>query len=279
LPPETRQVTQEVTADLSKISPRAKKLAQKLGVDLSGVKGTGPLGSVVESDVRNAGKGSLLLTVISTIPLTGVRKIIADRMMSSLATKAQVTITTEVDMTEVKQLRGKISYDAIVCKAVAVSLKSHPIINSLTAEDEIQVIQEINVGVAVSTDSGLVVPVIKSVDLLDLQEINEKLEDLVKAAREGSLRLEDVSDGTFTLTNLGIYGIDVNTAIINPTQNAILSFGRIAEKPVVLNSKIEIRSVATMGLTFDHRAIDGAPAAKYLQDVKNVLEKPSSLFA
>jgi pyruvate dehydrogenase E2 component (dihydrolipoamide acetyltransferase) len=284
IPPEEQQSNEknpvrETVAQTSsgRISPRAKKLAADLGVDLLSVKSTGPMGSIVESDIRGAAKSKFPLTVVKKIPLTGTRKLIADRMMSSLNTKAQVTITMEVDVTEIEKLREKLTYDAIVCKAAAVALRNHPDLNSLTVDDEVRVIKEINVGLAVSTDSGLVVPVIKSADFLGLEEIDSLVHDRVRAARDGSLRIEDVSDGTFTITNLGVYGIDVNTAIINPPQNAILSFGRIAEKPVVLNSKIEIRSIATFGLSFDHKVIDGAPAAKYLQEVKSLLENPALL--
>ena len=261
----------------TRISPRAKKLADELRVDFLSIKGTGPMGSVIESDIRNAAKNNFPLTVVNTIPITGTRKFIADRMISSLNTKAQVTITIEVDMTGIKAMRGNLSYDAIVCKAAALALRNHPLLNSLTVDDEVRVIKEINLGLAVSIDSGLVVPVIKSADLLDIEEINRLVEERVRAARDVSLRIEDVSDGTFTITNLGVYGIDINTAIINPPQNAILSFGRIAERPVALNSKMEIRSMATFGLTFDHRVIDGAPAARFLQEVKRLLENPSFL--
>jgi len=274
-------------------SPRARKLAREKGVDLSTIVGTGPGGRIVEEDILRAAEprqGSPLpFKVLETVQLKGQRMLIADRMLSSLQTKAQVTLTTEADMTEAKLLRDRISkeyndlpsgisYNDLLIRAVALTLRDHGIFNSLMVRDELRIIEEKNVGLAVATDDGLVVPVVKNADKLALHEIAKKTAELLDRARSGTLNIDDVSDGTFTITNLGMYSVDVNTAIINPPQTAILAVGRVVEKPVVREGKITPRHMMTLSLTFDHRVTDGVPAAKFLQDLKEILEKPARLL-
>lgn len=274
-------------------SPRARRLAREKGIDLKKVKGSGPQGRIVEEDIlrfaQQKQEPRLPFTVLKTVQVSGQRKVIADRMLTSLQTKAQITLTTEVDMTEAKQLREKMSeqgkgqstgvgvaYNDLLIRAVAVALKEHRMFNALMIQDEVKIIEEINVGLAVATDSGLVVPVVKNADKLTLLEIAQRTSELVERARLGSLKVSDVSDGTFTITNLGMYQVDVNTAIINPPQVAILALGRIVEKAVVVKGKVMPRHMMTMCLTFDHRITDGVTAAKFLQDLKRCLEEPAS---
>ncbi len=272
-------------------SPRARRLAREKGIDLKKVKGSGPQGRIVEEDIlrfTQQKEGTRLpFNVLKTVQISGQRKIIADRMLTSLQTKAQITLTTEVDMTEVKQLREKMSqqgkgqstvvtYNDLLIRAVAMALKDHRTFNALMIQDEVKIIEEINVGLAVATDNGLVVPVVKNADKLTLLEIAQRTSELVERARLGRLSVSDVSDGTFTITNLGMYQVDVNTAIINPPQVAILALGRIVEKAAVVKGQVIPRHMMTMCLTFDHRITDGVPAAKFLQDLKDSLEEPAT---
>ncbi len=277
--PTEPQLAPEIAA-----SPRARRIARERGIDLSKIRGSGPGGRVVEEDIlqvlEQKPEPQLPFTVSSSISLTGQRKIIADRMLSSLQTKAQVTITTEVDMTGAKKLREKlgVAHNDLVIRAVALTLKKHPIMNSLSFQDELKIVQEINVGLAVATDDGLIVPVIKDADKLSVQEIARLTAGFTDRARSRRLSVEDISNGTFTITNLGMYGIDTNTAVINPPQSAILAVGRIVEKPAVFQGKITARDMMTLCLTFDHRVIDGAPAAEFLRDLKDILEEPTGLL-
>ncbi len=280
-PPGPGQIqrTEEVVA-----SPRARRLAREKGLDLSTIKGSGPSGRIVEEDIlramQHAEPSGFPFTVLNTIQLTGLRKIISDRMLSSAQTKAQVTITTEVDMTEGVDVREKsnVTFNDLIISAVAMTLKEHRVLNSITFQGEPKVVGEINVGLAVATEEGLVVPVLRNADKLTLKEIAERSAPLVERARTRELTVADVSDGTFTITNLGMYDVDVNTAIINPPQSAILAVGRIVQKPIVLGGKIAIRQMMILSLTFDHRIIDGAPAASFLKDLKGLLEQPSKLL-
>ncbi len=280
-PPGPGQIqrTEEVVA-----SPRARRLAREKGLDLSTIKGSGPSGRIVEEDIlramQHAEPSGFPFTVLNTIQLTGLRKIISDRMLSSAQTKAQVTITTEVDMTEGVDVREKsnVTFNDLIISAVAMTLKEHRVLNSITFQGEPKVVGEINVGLAVATEEGLVVPVLRNADKLTLKEIAERSAPLVERARTRELTVADVSDGTFTITNLGMYDVDVNTAIINPPQSAILAVGRIVQKPIVFGGKIAIRQMMILSLTFDHRIIDGAPAASFLKDLKGLLEQPSKLL-
>lgn len=280
--------TQEITPAVEvTASPRARRLAREKGIDLSKVRGSGPGGRIVEEDIlrvpQDTKEPSLPFTVLKTIQLSGQRKIIGDRLLTSLQTKAQITLTTEIDMTEVRNLREKlnkqhknlrdgVTYNDLLIRAVALTLRQHRIFNALMIQNEVKIVEEINIGLAVATDDGLIVPVIKNADKLSLQEIAEKTSELVERARSGKLGVSDVSDGTFTITNLGMYQVDVNTAIINPPQCAILATGRVLEKPVVLEGQITPRHMMTTSLTFDHRITDGVPAAKFLQALKVSLE-------
>ena len=284
--PQTALPQPSPTAELV-ASPRARRLAREKGVDLSRVKGSGPGGRIVEEDIlrlaQQKTEPTLPFKVLKAIPISGQRKAIADRMLTSLQTRAQITITTEVDMTEVKKLRERVNeqkenlpmgvaYTDLLIRALALTLKDHRIFNALMIQDEVKVIEEINIGLAVAIDDGLVVPVVKNADKLSVQEIARKTSELVERARSCHLSVSDVSEGTFTITNLGMFEVDVNTAIINPPQCAILAVGRVIEKPVVLEGRITPRHMMTLGLTFDHRVTDGVPAAKFLQALKVRLE-------
>src|SRR5216684_6685110 len=208
-----------------------------------------------------------------SIPLRGMRKTIAARMHQSLRDTAQLTISTEADVTAAVDFRTRpgrdfdFTYTDLLIHAVARALLRHPRMNSRLSEDAIVMLTEVNIGMAVALDEGLIVPVIRAADRRNLREIAGATKELGEKARTGGLKLEDVSGGTFTVTNLGTWGIDAFTPILNLGETGILGVGRIVEKPAVFRGEISRRSMLTLSLTFDHRVIDGAPAASFLQSV------------
>jgi pyruvate dehydrogenase E2 component (dihydrolipoamide acetyltransferase) len=282
------------------VSPVARKLAAELGVELARISGTGPGGRITREDVERAaiparstsganaaapavaeaaaGAGAPAPAAIGkphvrSVPMRGMRKTIADRMSQSLHQSAQLTITTEADVTAAVELRERLvrqfdfTYSDLLIQAVARALMRHPRMNARLAEDAIVIMPQVNVGMAVALEDGLIVPVIAEADRRSLREIAASTRELGERARAGKLRLEEVSGGTFTITNLGTYGVDAFTPIINPGETGILGVGRIIEKPVIHRGEIARRSMMTLSLTFDHRLIDGAPAAQFLQTV------------
>lgn len=271
-PIEEKEVERRVFA-----SPAAKRLAKEYGIDLSLVKGTGPEGRIVEEDVKKYIEEKSLVQpkVKKIIPLTGFRKTSAERISLSFKTAPHSTIVMEVDASKAKELYEKlhVSYTTIIVETVAKALREHPMLNSTLEGDKIKVFEDINVGVAVATEQGLVVPVIHNADGKSLKEIDTIINDLTEKARNGKLSKEEVSGGTFTITNLGMYGVEFFTPIINPPEAAILGIGKIKEKPVVINGKIQTKPFIFLSLSYDHRIIDGAPAAEFLGKVKERIEK------
>lgn len=295
------------------ISPVARKIAEENMIDISTVKGTGPQGRIVREDIQRVievNKTSGVTTaplkttsaaevqgkrVKSIIPLRSIRKTIAEHMHRSLTISAQLTQMGEIDMTELKKLRStlvaqeeevktRITYTDIMVFAIARVLKEFPIINSSLEGDEIKLWEDINIGVAVAlegeTGSGLIVPVVKNADNKSLLEINGELKFLVEKARAGKLMPDDVSNGTFTITNFGAIGggYTFGTPIINQPQSAILGTGAVVDRPVVRDKQVVIRPIMTYSFTFDHRVIDGAPAIRFMLRVSEVLEKPEIVF-
>jgi pyruvate dehydrogenase E2 component (dihydrolipoamide acetyltransferase) len=268
--PAVERVEERIVA-----SPAAKRVAKEHGVDLAQVKGTGPEGRIGEEDVRRfVEKTKGARKIREAIPFTGIRKTAAERVSLSAKTAPHSTITMEVDVTNARKLREKlqVSYTDVLVKAVAEALTEYSIINSTLEKDQIKVFEDVNVGVAVATEAGLIVPVIRNADKKSLEEVSSTLKELVEKARNGKLTKEEFSDGTFTITNLGMFGVDVFTPIINPPETAILGVGRIVEKPVVVDKKIVVKPVMQFSLSFDHRVVDGAPAAQFLQKVKEIIE-------
>jgi pyruvate dehydrogenase E2 component (dihydrolipoamide acetyltransferase) len=270
------------------ITPIARKRAEELGVDLSTVAGTGPGGRVTREDVERAAAapkspaaspaGASAARARPTeagaiIPLKGIRKTIAEHMMKSLHGSAQLTLTIEADVTAAADLRAHLgreaefTYTDLMIHAVARALRRHPRMNSGIEDGAIRLRDDVNIGMAVALDEGLIVPVICNADRKTLREIATETRDLGKRAREGKLRFEDVEGGSFTITNLGTYGVDAFTPIINHGEAAILGLGRIIERPAIYRGEIARRSMMTLSLTFDHRIVDGAPAAAFLQAV------------
>src|SRR5215510_6235846 len=292
-----------------KISPLARKSAAEWGLDASPMQGTGPGGRITKDDVLRvaetakaavpipapAAPGATVpapiptrerLGVSSTIPLRGMRGRVAERMFQSWNTIPRVTEVMQVDMSATVAFREamlgqweqqyglRISLNDMITKAVAMALRRQPRLNATLADQEVRLHDSVNVGIAVNLDEGLIVPVIFNADQKDLGQIAREGRDLAEKARAGRLQLDEINDGTFTITNLGTTGIELFTPIINPPQVAILGVGMVQRRPVVVGDALAIRPAVYLSLVFDHRAVDGVPAANFLQEVKRLLEKP-----
>jgi pyruvate dehydrogenase E2 component (dihydrolipoamide acetyltransferase) len=286
-----------------KAAPAARRLARELRVDLQQVEGTGPGGRIQSEDVRRAAEAlragvspealeaPARPAIRRRVPLAGMRRIIAERMSRSVREAPQFTVSIDVEMGRamaiVEDLAAwaereggpRVTLTALLVKACAWALRRHPALNATLEGEEILEWEDVNIGVAVAVPEGLVVPVIPEADRRGVWEIARMLEEKVGRAREGRLRPEDVQGGTFTLSNLGMYGIDRFTAILNPPQAGILAVGRVAKRPVVgEGDEVVVRPVATLTLTADHRMIDGAQAAQFMDDLRWVLERPGILL-
>ena len=278
-----------------KASPLARRLAKEFGLDLTSIDGSGPDGRVVRDDVLQAST-EVPTQTFPTEPIpgelvefSGIRKIIAERMTMSVQTNASVTLHTEVDATTLVELREqfneslheqdvKLTYTDLIVKITARGLQQHPRLNATLNDDKIELLKEINIGVAVALDNGLVVPVIRNVDNIGLASISELIRTTAEKARNNQLTPGELQGGTFTITNLGNFGIDAFTPIINPPECGILGVGRIVKKPVVQDKDIVIRSMMSLSLTFDHRIVDGAPAAQFLQTISQYIQNPYLLL-
>lgn len=265
-------------------TPTAEKKAAARGIDLNSLEGTGAGGRIQSSDVDS-------YTVQDTgadqeIEFTGLRKIISKRMTQSFQEVPQVTTTVKVDMKEIKELREEIkqvseehiSYTDILILVASRMLKKYPKINSHISQDSMIVKSNINIGIAVDVPDGLVVPVIKNAGRKDLEEIAKERKVLVNKAREGKLNNDDLSGGTFTITNLGGFETEIFTPIINQPEAAILGVGQISDEVVAVEGEVKIRPMLWLSMAYDHRAVDGAPAAEFLQKIKSALENPISLL-
>jgi pyruvate dehydrogenase E2 component (dihydrolipoamide acetyltransferase) len=276
-----------------KISPAARKLAEENGIDYARIAGTGPEGRITRDDVEKAiaeGVGPADdRPTLEVIPYEGMRKVIGDNMANSWAVAPKVTHQTSLDMTQLLALRkkinngvkdkDKISIIDLLVKAVARALEIKPKVNATLDGDEIKVLKDINVGVAVALDDGLIVPVVRNADQKKLAQISEEIKDLAKRARKNKLEPDEMSGGSFTITNIGAYGsVDWFTPIINQPESAILGVGRTVERPVVVDGQIVARPMMGLSLAFDHRVVDGAPAAEFLGVLINLIENPHKIF-
>src|SRR6266576_3281972 len=279
-------------------SPLARRLASEKGIQLGAIHGTGPGGRIVKRDIENAkatgGSGrSAAAERLATegdfkdIPLTQIRKTIARRLSESNGPVPTFFLTSEFDATRAAELRTqlvemgdqyKVSFNDIVIKAVALALAEHPEVNAHWMSDKIRHFNRIHVAMAVAVEDGLITPVLFDADRLTLWEISEKARDLAKRARERKLTPEEYTGATFTVSNLGMFGIDQFTAIINPPEAGILAIGGVEEKPVVIDGQLEIRQRMRVTMSCDHRAVDGATGAKFLQTVRQYIENPLSLI-
>jgi pyruvate dehydrogenase E2 component (dihydrolipoamide acetyltransferase) len=270
-----------------KVSPIAQRIAEEAGVDLATVAGSGAGGRIMREDVERR-LSSLSKQEGKPLPLSGLRGIIAERLSQSWRERPQVTLTTDADATNLvaarQQLNAelastgeKISYNALLIKLVAQALHEQPNINVQLTSSGLQTMPEINIGLAVDTERGLLVPVVRSPLQKSLRQVNAEILALAERAIKGRSQPDDLSGGTFSVTNLGAYEIDAFTPLVNPPECAILGVGRIVSKPVGLNGQIVLRDMLALSLSFDHRLVDGAPAAKFLQRVKQLIERPFAL--
>jgi pyruvate dehydrogenase E2 component (dihydrolipoamide acetyltransferase) len=280
-------------------TPTARKLAEREGIALASVKGTGVSGRVMKADVmetRSAPQPPVPKPRVSkyrlgqTIPMNSIRKVIAKRMAQSKFAAPHIYFFNDVDMEKLLTLREeiltefeenegiRISINDFLIKAVALTLREYPLVNSMISGEEIRIFPEINVGFAVAMEDGLIVPAIPRTDQLSLGEIARYRTDLVDRARQAKLTIEEMERGTFTISSLAQFDITFFTAILNPPQSGILTVGKLEERPVVRNGQMVIRRIMKEGLSVDHRIIDGAVAAQFLQSLKKKLENPYTTF-
>jgi len=271
-------------------SPLAAKLAADLGVPLEALAGSGARGRVMADDVRRAATRPRRAGIEPrTIPLQGMRKVIAQRLAASYQGAVHVPLRADVDMTACAELRrqlkpvleaagARLTYTDLIAAAVVQALLANPLLNATLENDVIQVHPSVNLGVAVALEEGLTVPVVADAHALGLADLSRAIQAAAAGARAGTLAAEAYSGGTITLTNLGNYGVDNFDPIINPPQVAIVGTGRIAERVIPVTGRPEVRPVMTITVSFDHRALDGAPAGGFLSCLKELLENPARLL-
>ena len=291
--PEPAPAARSENGGRVKASPLARRIARERGIDLSSLSGTGPEGRIVAEDVERAEKTAPAVAAaapaaptgeVEVVPLTGMRKAIARRMTEAWAAPVfQITMTA--DMTAAIRLReglvarmaegdAKPTYSDILTKVCAVALRRHPAVNALFAGDEVHLMPTANVGIAVAVPNGLVVPVLRSCETKTIPQLANERAELVGRTRAGGLRQDDLEGGTFTVSNLGMYGVERFVAVLNPPQAAILAVGAIEERAVVRDGEVVARPVLELTLTCDHRTVDGATASEFLRTVKQFLEEP-----
>ena len=286
------------------VSPLAKKLAEEKGIDLKYVKGSGDNGRIIKADIDNYDSQLVNKSVESVspstfqlinqsasshtdVPVSQMRKVIAKRLSESLFTAPHFYLTMSVDMDEAVQARKKLNEDAdikisfndMVLKATAMALRKHPKVNSSWLGDVIRQNNHINIGVAVAVEEGLLVPVVRHADHLSFSQIGAQVKDFAQKAKDKKLQPSDWEGNTFTISNLGMFGIEEFTAIINPPDSCILAVGGISQTPVVKNGSIVVGNVMKLTLSCDHRVVDGATGAAFLQTLKSYLEQPIKMLA
>ena len=282
-------------------SPAARRVARELGIDYRTLKGSGPGGRIVQADVRAAAASGLPAAsaaassgpaaVAGSTPLAGMRKIIAERMLASWSQVPRITMQAEVDLTNLLAVREasrqawendlgvKVSINDLILFYTARAVRRCPAVNVRLAENTLEQMQDVNIGVAVAVEQGLMVPVIRGADQKSIDAISRESRALAEAARAGALGLDALEGGTFTVSNLGAYGVDHFSAIINHPESAILSVGAARERAVVRNGEVVARTTAYVGINADHRLVDGAPAAEFLSTLKEMLEHPKVMPA
>ena len=296
----TKQRKKEFSSQISKTAtPAARRIAKQLDINLFSIKGSGPKGRIQAADVEEFHNqmpdqevAGISMDVIEEIPLIGMRRKIAETMARSVQEAPHMTMQVDVQMEAIEHARKaankenkdkseKISLTAVIVKAVALAIKEKPLINSQFTPEKILVLKDINIGVATALDDGLIVPVIHHADTLDITEISKKLNDLAGRARENKILPDDLANGTFTISNLGMFGIDRFTAIINPPQSAILAVGAMQDQLVLkedAESTVRKEKMMTLTLSADHRVLDGAQAAQFLVEIQSNLQQPEKIL-
>jgi pyruvate dehydrogenase E2 component (dihydrolipoamide acetyltransferase) len=267
-----------------KASPLARRIARERAIELASLIGTGPDGRIVAEDVERAAAAPAHATAgaapleAEIVPLTSLRKTIARRLTEAWQAPA-FQISMSADMTRAQDIHARlreqgVSVTDILTKLAAIALLRHREVNAHFADDELRIFPNAHIGLAVATERGLIVPVQREIERKSLVQIAAERKEIVQRTREGKLSQEDLEGGTFTISNLGMYGVEIFTAVLNPPQAAILAVGAIEEKPVVENGDFVARPLMAMTLTCDHRAVDGAKAAEFLRELKTLLEEP-----
>ena len=281
----------------TQVSPAARKMADETKVDLSGVKGSGKNGVILKEDIMSLmgakpapSERKIKHGPEERVKMTRLRLTIAKRLKEAQENAAMLTTFNEIDMSEVISMRNqhkeefqnnygvKLGFMSFFVKACVIGLKNYPAINAEIQGDEIIYKNYYNISIAVGTDRGLVVPVLRETDEMSFADIEKNIGNLGQKAKDGKITIEDLQGGTFTITNGGIYGSMLSTPILNPPQSAVLGMHNIVERPVVVNGKIEPRPVMYLALSYDHRIIDGKEAVSFLKIVKESLEQPQRLF-
>jgi len=279
------------------LSPSARKIVTETNIDIKNIKGSGKNGVILKEDVMNlmGSKPSPSERKVAhgpeeRIKMTRLRQTIAKRLKEAQENAAMLTTFNEVDMSEVMAMRNqykeefknnygvKLGFMSFFVKACVIGLKNYPTINAEIQGEEIVYKNYYNISIAVGTDRGLVVPVLRETDEMSFADIEKNISDLGQKARDGKITIEDLQGGTFTITNGGIYGSMLSTPILNPPQSAVLGMHNIVQRPVVVDGKVEVRSVMYLALSYDHRIIDGKEAVSFLKIVKESLEQPQRLF-
>ena len=285
--PQGRITTEDVekySENKPKVSPLASKMAEKLNIDLSSIKKDG---RIMKEDILFINKSNEALEdnhVQKRVPMSNMRKVVSSRMHESWVTSPAVTFDIKVDTTSLKKIRNalkdvcKVTYTDLLVKIVSKVLLQFPLLNCSIEGEELILRNYVNMGIAVALDEGLMVPVIKYSNDMGLEEISRSIKELAQRAKNNTIAMDEVKDGTFTITNIGMYGIESFSPIINQPEVAILGINKITETPVVVNGEIVIKPLMNLSLTTDHRAVDGAVAAQFLAKLKLFIEKPEMLF-
>ncbi|RWQ72936.1 dihydrolipoamide acetyltransferase family protein [Bacillus cereus] len=286
----------EVSKQRIKISPVAKKIAKSENLDIKALVGTGPGGRITKADVLKALEVRGIVPEISeqeesnVIPVTGMRKAIANRMHASLQNSAQLTLTMKVDVTDLvalhkeiakvvqKRYDNKLTITDFVSRAAVLALGEHKEMNSAYIDDAIHQFEHVHLGMAVALEKGLIVPAIRFANNLSLVELSKEIKNVAQKARAGSLSSDDMHGTTFTISNLGSFGIEYFTPVLNTPETGILGIGAIEHVPVYKGKKLKKGSMLPLSLTFDHRVLDGAPAAAFLRTIKHYLEEPITIL-
>jgi pyruvate dehydrogenase E2 component (dihydrolipoamide acetyltransferase) len=294
---------QDTNGGRVKASPLARKMAAESGLELKSVQGTGPGGRITKRDIEGAattpaaGARSSAAPARATaggpdyedIPLTQMRKTIAKRLVTSIGPVPTFYLTIEVDMTAMQRAREsvnkrleesgiKTSVNDFIIKAVAVALREHPEVNAQWTDTAIRRFNRVHIGVAVAVEDGLITPIVRDADAIGVAEISQQVKELAKRARERKLQPEEYTGATFSISNLGMFGIDEFTAIINPPEAAILAIGKAEDKVVVVDGEMVVQSRMRVTMSCDHRVIDGATGAKFLQTLRSYLEEPAMML-
>jgi len=292
-PAHTEVMTAAPLSNEKIASPAAKKLADEKGVDINNIDGSAKGGRVTKGDVMNAGSAPVTVTaqrLEERVKMSRLRKRIAERLKESQNTAAILTTFNEVDMTNILRIRQsykdmfekkhgiKLGFMSFFVKAAIVALKEIPAVNAQIDGDDLIYKNFYDIGVAVGTEQGLVVPVVRDADKMSFAEIEKKINDYGKKARDGKITMEDLTGGTFTISNGGVYGSLLSTPILNPPQSAILGMHKTQERPVVVDGKIEIRPMMYLALSYDHRIIDGKEAVTFLVRIKDCIENPERIL-